>query len=747
MSTRIQLRRDTAAAWTTANPVLAVGELGYETNTGKLKAGDGATAWVSLAYLIPDDLATSTQVVTEQQARVAADQELAELITDASTVLGQRVDDVEGDQADMASGLQNETTARVSAIAQEADDRIAAVAAEAAARVAALTTKADLVGGLVPTSQIPAVATGQTITVALQAEMLALTAEQVQQGDIAIRADQAGRRWLLAHSGDASVLANWIQLEVPDAVSAVNGQGGTVVLGAADVGAPTIAALTAETDRATAAEGAAQAKADAALPAAEKGAANGVVQADATGKVSVQDLPALSKSDVGLATVDNTADAAKPVSAPQRAAVDAAAAGAAMQGRAPRSMTPQASVVTSFQPGHGWFLSGTGGTLVQDTSSFARGNQCIKLTTNATGGVLYVKRNSIAPALDMTGKQFRLWVRIPILAEHTNILDLAFYAGNDNNMTVHFSRFYGSATGPELLMIEPGWTGLVLNFGDMNSTGAPNRAAISAIWLRARDQNGAPVNVQFGGLDIIPEPAQGTISFSLDDGGLSQYTEGLKKLSQHGFPATAHIIRNVITGEPANPDGTFMSTMTKGMLRELQDRHGWDIACHADTIAVHNLPNGFVDCSAELLESEFSGQKSWLAANGFHAGGHTAYPKGRHNQLVYDVASRHFRSARTTSTVPLCESWPPTDPLRLTMFYVKHDTTFAVIQAEITRARQAKKWLNICFHNIVTTPNPVNTFTEVSITLFGQIVDEVAAQVALGGLSVRTVADVIENGI
>jgi Major tropism determinant N-terminal domain len=47
---RIKLRRDTAANWTATNPVLAQGEPGYETDTGYMKIGDGATAWVSLDY-------------------------------------------------------------------------------------------------------------------------------------------------------------------------------------------------------------------------------------------------------------------------------------------------------------------------------------------------------------------------------------------------------------------------------------------------------------------------------------------------------------------------------------------------------------------------------------------------------------------------------------------------------------------------------------------------------------------------
>lgn len=50
MSVQIQLRRDTAANWTSANPTLAQGELGLERDTAKLKFGDGSTAWNSLAY-------------------------------------------------------------------------------------------------------------------------------------------------------------------------------------------------------------------------------------------------------------------------------------------------------------------------------------------------------------------------------------------------------------------------------------------------------------------------------------------------------------------------------------------------------------------------------------------------------------------------------------------------------------------------------------------------------------------------
>ncbi len=50
-ATVIQMRRGTAATWTSANPTLHAGEAGFETDTGKLKVGDGTTAWTGLPYI------------------------------------------------------------------------------------------------------------------------------------------------------------------------------------------------------------------------------------------------------------------------------------------------------------------------------------------------------------------------------------------------------------------------------------------------------------------------------------------------------------------------------------------------------------------------------------------------------------------------------------------------------------------------------------------------------------------------
>lgn len=53
---RIQVRRGPASLWTSVNPTLGSGEFGLETDTGKVKLGDGTTAWTALAYFVGADL-------------------------------------------------------------------------------------------------------------------------------------------------------------------------------------------------------------------------------------------------------------------------------------------------------------------------------------------------------------------------------------------------------------------------------------------------------------------------------------------------------------------------------------------------------------------------------------------------------------------------------------------------------------------------------------------------------------------
>ena len=61
---RIKIRRDVSTQWTSVNPLLLIGEQGYETDTGKMKVGDGSSRWNSLPYFGSDISETEGNIPT-----------------------------------------------------------------------------------------------------------------------------------------------------------------------------------------------------------------------------------------------------------------------------------------------------------------------------------------------------------------------------------------------------------------------------------------------------------------------------------------------------------------------------------------------------------------------------------------------------------------------------------------------------------------------------------------------------------
>jgi hypothetical protein len=77
---QLKLRQDTSSGWSAVNPILLVGELGRESNTGKIKIGDGSTAWNSLTYqpfgalITNDDISATAEIAVSKLADGAARQ-------------------------------------------------------------------------------------------------------------------------------------------------------------------------------------------------------------------------------------------------------------------------------------------------------------------------------------------------------------------------------------------------------------------------------------------------------------------------------------------------------------------------------------------------------------------------------------------------------------------------------------------------------------------------------------------------
>jgi len=105
VQTQLQQRRGTAASWTSTNPTLAAGEIGFESDTGKFKIGNGSTAWASLAYAtngaVVSPLTTKGDLFTYSttNARLAVGNNGESLVADSSTSTGLRY------QGNFAAGL------------------------------------------------------------------------------------------------------------------------------------------------------------------------------------------------------------------------------------------------------------------------------------------------------------------------------------------------------------------------------------------------------------------------------------------------------------------------------------------------------------------------------------------------------------------------------------------------------------------------------------------------------------------
>lgn len=270
--TSIQMRRGTAAQWSAANPVLAVSEPGFETDSGRFKLGDGVKAWTALGYF-GDDKASVSHTHTSSQ------------ITD-STVTGRAV-----------LTAASAASAR-SAIGAGTSDLALGTTGTTAMAGNKTFAFAEITGTL-GTNQLPPLAINDTFVVASQAAMLALTA---QRGDIAIRTDVSVTFVLATDS--PSTLADWKEILTTGAVVSVAGKTGAVTLGKADVGLGNVD-NTADVNKpvSTAQQSALNAK-------------ENTIAAGTTAQYFRGDKTwvALDKAAVGLSAVDNTSDLNKPVS-------------------------------------------------------------------------------------------------------------------------------------------------------------------------------------------------------------------------------------------------------------------------------------------------------------------------------------------------------------------------------------------------------------------------------------------------
>jgi hypothetical protein len=283
MATRMQQRRGTAAQWTAANPILAAGEIGFETDTSKFKMGNGSSTWSALQYFA--NAAELAAIIdgapgllnTLDELALAMGDDPAFLTTIATNLSNHATDttDIHGiaNTALLATTAAVNTAISISAGASSQDATAKANGAEAAAianAAGALTAhEADTtnVHGIADTSVL---ATATTVATAKSEAIAALTAHEADTTNIHGIADTAA---LATTAATASAITTAVSSHEADTTS-VHGIADTSLL---------------------------------------------ATTANITNAIS-----ALTKSAVGLDQVNNTSDANKPVSTATGTAISTA---------------------------------------------------------------------------------------------------------------------------------------------------------------------------------------------------------------------------------------------------------------------------------------------------------------------------------------------------------------------------------------------------------------------------------------
>ncbi len=363
MATRIQLRRDVEDDWFRDNPILRSGEIGISLDLNTFKIGDGQTPWRDLDYAlagtideyiplnqksvangiaaldsagkVPDSqipagiardsevsLAISTEVANRNSAITDAISNLIDTAPDALNTLNEIAAAINDDASYAATittalgtkaNLSDVTAATAAAAADATTKANAAQAAATAAAASDATSKASAAQ-----AAATAAAASDATSKASAAQAAAISAAET---DATTKSNAAQAAAISAASADATTKANAAQAAAitaagTDATTKVEAEAALRVSG--DAASVSTAASDATT-KANAAQAAAisAAAADATTKA---NAAQVAASSAADTKISTA-VAALTKSSVGLANVDNTSDASKPVSTAQASAI------------------------------------------------------------------------------------------------------------------------------------------------------------------------------------------------------------------------------------------------------------------------------------------------------------------------------------------------------------------------------------------------------------------------------------------
>jgi hypothetical protein len=213
---KILFRRDTAANWTSINPTLSIGEIGYETDTGRIKIGNGSSVWTSLEYFVGNLPGASLNDLGDVVISEASDGDFlrwdgTKWINDAvnlsTDTVGNYMVDISGGTGVIVTHTPGESSSASIAIGQD-------VSTSASVAFGQVTTTGDVVvGGNFTVNGTST--TLNTETLAVEDNIIVLNANtigspilnagiEVERGDspnVSIRWNESTDKWQITNDG------------------------------------------------------------------------------------------------------------------------------------------------------------------------------------------------------------------------------------------------------------------------------------------------------------------------------------------------------------------------------------------------------------------------------------------------------------------------------------------------------------------------------------------------------------------
>jgi hypothetical protein len=391
-----------------------------------------------------------------------------------------------------------------------------------------------------------------------------------------------------------------------------------------------------------------------------------------------------------------------------------------------------ATAVYDFDAGlQAWTRSSPTGQVAIDAGLADAGKaQSLRILTEAPAQTADAHVTGLNPNRNLAGKVIRVRLRVDALPRLGYARLAVLNEGNANYSAVDLlTHDSGVAESGE-------WVTVELTRGDL-SAAAVDMASIDRIMLRASPLAAAnPVQTNVQSIALRDEPAAGCLVLAFDDGWRGQRLNAFPAMQAAGLRGCVY----AICDQHIATSGLYMS---RGELHELQDA-GWDIGCHADTIANHNAAAGFTGLEPTAFDAACRAMKAWQVAHGFRSD-HFAWPRGKHTAAHRAVAARYFSSQRTfRSNLNRFEAdiYPFADAGRLRQCAVAGGATpspVATVTALIDACMAARKTLILTFHDIGNGGGG----SEYPVASFAAVVGHIASR----AYPVKTLTRIFARGV